>query len=262
MQGFGPLLDLVVPWMLVVTRVAGLFVFAPMISSVTLPLRVRALVAATIGAAATPLVVATAPFGEAVGPVDLVSLPWLLLSETMIGVSMGLIAAIPILALDLAGVLIGHQMGLNLARVYNPESDAEVDALGQMLFFVGFAAYLSLGGVEILFLSLLSTFERVPIGSFGVEGLPLETLVGVLTGGLELAVRVAAPVWGVVAALLVVVGLLGKFLPQMNTMTVGFMLKILVGIGVLAVSMRAIGEVSSEFISDTLGEVARWASML
>ncbi len=262
MQGLGPLLDMAVPWMLVVTRVAGLFIFAPMISSVTLPFRVRALIAATIGAAATPVVIAASSAGVAVGPIDLVSLPWLLLSETMIGLSMGLIAAVPILALDLAGVLIGHQMGLNLARVYNPESDAEIDALGQVLFFVGFAAYVAIGGVDMLFLTLLSTFDRVPIGSFGVEGLPMETLVGVLSGGLELAVRVAAPVWGVIAAILVVVGLLGKFLPQMNTMTVGFMLKILVGIMVLALSMRTIGEVSVEFITDTLGEVSRWASTL
>jgi flagellar biosynthetic protein FliR len=260
MQGIGPLLEMVVPWMLVVTRVAGLFIFAPMVSSVTLPFKARALVAATIGLAATPLVIGTSPGGQVVGPIDLVSLPWLMLSEMMIGLSMGLIAVLPLLALDLAGVLMGHQMGLNLARVYNPESDAEIDALGQTLFFVGFAAYIAAGGVESLFITLLSTFERVPVGSFGVHGLPTQTLVGVLMGGLELAVRVAAPVWGVVAALLVVVGLLGKFLPQINTMTIGFMLKILVGIGVLAISMNVIGEVSGEFIRETLDVVARWAA--
>lgn len=261
MQGIGPLLEMIVPWMLVVTRVAGLFIFAPMVSSITLPFKARALVAATIGLAATPLVIAMSG-GQPVGPVDLVSLPWLMLSEMMIGLSMGLIAVLPLLALDLAGVLMGHQMGLNLARVYNPESDAEVDALGQTLFFIGFAGYVAMGGVESLFITLLSTFENVPIGSFGVRGLPTETLVGVLSGGLELAVRVAAPVWGVVAALLVVVGMLGKFLPQINTMTIGFMLKILIGVGVLAISMNVIGEVSGEFISEMLAEISRWAASL
>lgn len=259
MQGIEPLVAMVVPWLLVVARVAGLFVFAPMVSSVTLPLRARALIAATIGLAATPLVIGSAP---PLGPIDIVSLPWLLLSETLIGLSMGLIATLPILALDLAGALMGHQMGLNLARVYNPESNAEIDALGQSLFFVGFATFIAVGGIETLFLTLLSTFERVPIGAFGVHALPTGTLVGVLTSGLDLAVRVAAPVWGVVAALLVVVGLLGKFLPQVNTMTVGFMLKIIIGIGVLAASMHVIGEVTADAIRDTLNEMVRWAEAL
>lgn len=259
MQGIEPLLAMAVPCLLIIGRVAGLFIFAPMISSVTLPLRARALIAASIGLAAAPLVMGSAP---AFPRLDLISLPWLLLSEMLIGLSMGLIATLPILAMDLAGVLMGHQMGMNLARVYNPESDAEVDALGQMLFFVGFAAFIAIGGVETLFLTLLGTFERVPIGSFGVEGLPVETLIGALNGGVDLAVRVAAPAWGVVAVLLVVIGLLGKFLPQINTMTIGFMLKILVGIAILAASMHVIGEVCGEAIQRTLGDVVAWAGGL
>jgi flagellar biosynthetic protein FliR len=259
MQGVEPLVALAVPWLLVIARVAGLFVFAPMLASVALPMRVRALLAAAIGLAAAPMVIGS---GWVDVRPDFVALPWLLVSELMIGLTMGLIAVVPLLALDLAGVLMGHQMGLNLARVYNPEADAEVDALGQLLFFVGFAAFVAVGGLDSLFLALLATFERVPLGGFGVEMLPLEMLVGVLGSGIELAVRVAAPVWGVVGAVLVVMGLLGKFVPQISTMTVGFMLKILVGIFVLAASMRVIGEVSVDAMRQSSREVESWVGTL
>ncbi len=259
MEGVEPLVAHAVPWLLVVARIAGLFVFAPMVSSVTVPLRARALLAAAMGLAAAPMVVGS---GWVDVRPDFVSLPWLVLSETLIGVSMGVIAIVPLLALDLAGVLMGHQMGLNLARVYNPEADAEVDAIGQMLFFVGFATFVAVGGLESLFLSLLATFERVPLGGFGVDMLPIETLTGVLGAGLEFSVRVAAPVWGVVGAVLVVMGLLGKFVPQINTMTVGFMLKILIGIGVLALSMHVIGEASVDSMRGMTRDVEVWSGSL
>lgn len=259
MQGVEPLVAQAVPWLLVVARVAGLFVFAPMLASVTLPMRARALIAAAMGLAAAPMVIGS---GWVDVRPDFVSLPFLLLSELMIGLTMGLIAVVPLLALDLAGVLMGHQMGLNLARVYNPETDAEVDAIGQLLFFVGFAAFVAVGGLESLFLSLLATFDRVPLGGFGVGMLPLDMLIGVLGSGLEFAVRVAAPVWGVVGAVLVVMGLLGKFVPQISTMTVGFMLKIIVGILVLAASMHIIGEVSVDSMRQTSRDVSGWVGSL
>ncbi|MBX3317307.1 MAG: flagellar biosynthetic protein FliR [Phycisphaeraceae bacterium] len=259
MPGVEALLGQTVPWLLVVARIAGLFVFAPMVSSLTLPLRARALLAAALGLAAAPMVIGA---GWADIKPDLISLPWLLFTETMIGVSIGLIAVTPLLALDLAGVLMGHQMGMNLARVYNPETDAEVDAIGQLLFFVGFAAFVVIGGLESLFLALLATFDRVPLGGFGVEHLPLETFVGVLASGMELAARIAAPVWGAVGALMVVMGLLGKFVPQINTMTIGFMLKILLGIGVLAVSMHVIGDVSADAMSEMIRVVEDWVGSL
>lgn len=259
MEGLEPLISRVVPWMLVVCRVAGLFLFAPMVSSAMLPARVRAFLAAGIGLAAGPLVAERA---GPLPPMNITSLPWLIISETLIGLTIGMIAVIPILALDLAGVLMGHQMGLNLARVYNPDTDAEVDALGQMLFFVGFAGLIAIDGVESLFLALLATFDRVPVGGLTAEMLPLETLIGVLESGTDLAVRIAAPVWGVVAVMLVAIGLLGKFVPQVNTMTVGFILKILVGIAALAASMRVVGEVSQEAMQGTIAEIGRWVSSL
>lgn len=263
MPGIEPMLAMVVPWFLVVARVAGLFVFAPMLSSMVLPMRARAMLAAAVGLAAAPLVLQVqGQLDAATASPSIYSLAWLLLSETLIGLSIGMIAMLPLIALDLAGTLMGHQMGLNLARVYNPETDAEIDAIGQMLFYVGFASFIAVNGLESTFLALLDTFDRVPIGTFNTSMLPLDLLVGVVSSGVELAVRIAAPAWGAVALLMVIIGFLSKFMPQLNTMTIGFMLKIVLGIGVLAASMRIIGEVSIDAMNETFAAIGGWIQTL
>lgn len=263
MPGLESMLEMVVPWCLVVARVAGLFVFAPMLSSTMLPARARALLAAAVGLAAAPLVARVhADLAFMPVPLDMFTLFGLLLSETLIGLSIGLIAMLPLIALDLAGTLMGHQMGLNLARVYNPETDAEIDAIGQMLFFVGFAAFIATNGLESTFLLLLETFERVPVGCFEIGMLPLDLFVAVVESGIDLAVRIAAPAWGVVALVMLVIGFLSKFIPQLNTMTIGFMLKILLGVGVLAASMQIISEVSLDAMHEVMSELGQWVQTL
>ena len=57
----------------------------------------------------------------------------LVVSETLIGLTIGFIASLPIMCLDLAGFIMGHQMGLSLSRVYNPDTATDTDVLGQVL---------------------------------------------------------------------------------------------------------------------------------
>ena len=64
----------------------------------------------------------------------------LVLGETLVGFCIGPMAAMPLLAVEGAGVIAGHQMGLSLARVYNPQLDTDSDMVGQLLFFAAFAA--------------------------------------------------------------------------------------------------------------------------
>src|SRR5215475_4870832 len=118
MSSLTPILSHVVPFVLVVCRLAGLFLFSPILANQYVPARFRALLSVMLAAAVYPGLPAriqTAP------DVSLVMLLPLILSETLIGVVMGFIAGIPVMVLDLGGFLMGHQMGMSLARVYNPE---------------------------------------------------------------------------------------------------------------------------------------------
>jgi flagellar biosynthetic protein FliR len=161
----------------------------------------------------------------------------LIVSETLIGLTIGFLAALPVLCLDLAGFVMGHQMGLSLSRVYNPDTATDTDVLGQVLMYVALATFVAMGGLEVLFVSLVSTFDRIPVGQFGIVSMPLATIVGVLSSGVEMGVRVAAPVMAIVFLLMIAMGFVNKTMPQINVQSVGFTVKMLFGLGMCVMAI-------------------------
>jgi len=91
---------------------------------------------------------------------------------------------------------------------------------------------------------------------------PLESLVGLVSSGLELSVRVAAPVTGVILLLAITLGALSKTMPQINVMSVGFALKIMAGVLMLAFGTSSAVSAVIDSMDDAGKEVARFIATL
>ncbi|MFN0133278.1 MAG: flagellar biosynthetic protein FliR [Phycisphaerales bacterium] len=245
-----------VPLLLVVARVAGLFMLTPILGNRMAPARFRALLAFMLGAAIYPGVM---PIMQMPERVDMFGLLGMVVCEAVIGWTMGLVAVLPILALELAGFIMGHQMGLGLARVFNPEAGVDSEVLGQILMFVAIAVFLTLDGLEAIVLILARTFETIPIGGLALRHTPLDMVVGVLGAGMELAVRVAAPVTGVIFLIMVALGFMSKTMPQINVMSVGFIVKILAGLAMLVGSLAVTQNAVSDELERVLTLLDQWA---
>jgi len=259
MPGYETLLQHTVPFSLVVFRLAGLFLFAPLLSSSMIPRRVRALLAVMLGAAMYPLLPVHAPVGLDLSIYELLPM---IVGEALIGAVIGIIASIPLASLELAGVMGGQQVGFGLARVYNPELEMDADLFGQMLFYLGAGAFIALNGIETMFTAVASTFSRVPIGGIGSADVPLTMFVGVLTSGFELGLRVAAPVTGIVFLLVISFAAIGKTMPQLNIMSVGFTVKILAALAISAAAAHAISVAAGDEITWALNRAVGWAGSL
>jgi flagellar biosynthesis protein FliR len=251
-----------VTWVLVVFRVAGVFAMAPLLTSVMVPMRYKALLSVLLAAGVFPVLSAQGVMRTPVEGTSLFGLVPMVAGEAMVGLVIGTIAAIPLLMLEMAGVVSGTTMGLGLARVYNPESEADTDLLGQLLFFLGMGIFFAAGGIDMLFAGILSSFERLPPGGFAAGMTPVGVVVAVLTSGFEMGIRVSMPVVGVVLLILVVLGVLGKTLPQINTMSVGFSIKMLCGIAMLALGVYAIREPVTELVQSSLQDAGAWLESL
>jgi len=259
MYGIEPILQHVIPLALVILRFAGLFAFTPVLANRGVPRRFRLMIGVMIGVAVYPAL----PAGAQIAPdVDVWGLLPLVAGEFLLGLIMGLIAALPILLLDLAGYFMGHQMGLSLSRIFNPESNSDTDTLGQVLMLLATGVFLSLGGLEVTLESLIRTFGRVPAGGIGAGQVPIDVIVGGLASGVELAIRVSSPVTGIIFLLMVALGLISKTLPQLNVMSIGFTMKILAGLALLMLAVGSIQQASGDRIEQSLRDVSRWASSL
>jgi flagellar biosynthesis protein FliR len=250
------LLAHVVPFTLVAFRLAGLFIMLPVVASPLVPMRGKAMLAFVLAAGSYPLVASRV--GTPAG-VDLPGLVAMIVGEAMVGLVMGLIASIPMVSMEMAGVLGGQTMGLGLARVYNPEVDADADVLGQLYTYVALGVFVAVGGVESLFAGVLSSFDRVPLGS--ALALPTaDAVTGALAGGFELALRVALPVVGISLLLILTLGVISKAMPAFNVMSVGFTLKLIVGTLIVALSLAAAGEAVGDAVRDAVASAVQWVS--
>jgi len=241
----------VTPFVLVLSRIGGIFLVAPILSSSAVPRQVRVMLVLGLTAVVYP----TIPIRfEAPVSLDLYALGPVIVRESLIGIVVGLIALLPFAAVQLAGLMMGQQVGLAFAQIVNPAADIEGDALGQFLFHLAMAAFLVFGGLEALVDAIVRSFALVPIGGFGPRQLPVEELAGLFSAGMNLAFRLSMPVLVIIFIENIVVGFITKTLPQMNVMSFGFPVRILLGLVVLIASM---GFVARMIESDVTGSIDR-----
>lgn len=258
MEGFPGLLQHAAPFLAVLSRFAGLFIFAPILGSQMIPRRVKALLALALAASVYPLAAPQIP-AEPLTPYTAVAI---VVSETLIGLCIGMIASLPIVSVQLAGLLMGQQMGLGFAAIYNPATETEGDIIGQMLLYAALGAFLALDGLEAMHGALARTFVNVPVGGFDYAQAPLGLVTGLVASGFELALRVAAPVLCLLMAETIVIGFLMRTVPQINIMTLGFPVKVLVGmIGVVGSVVFMIAAARVE-VAESIDLLIEWALSL
>ncbi len=94
--------------------------------------------------------------------------------ELLMGYVVGFCASLPLIGMQLSGQIIDQQMGVSAGGVFNPELDSEAGVIGQVLFMSGLAMFLIVGGHHAIMLTLISSFEVVPIGQFASPGSTVE----------------------------------------------------------------------------------------
>lgn len=248
---------------MVLFRLSGLFIFAPILASTTIPSKFRALICLMFAVAIYPTIPAAqmTPISA-----DIFTLAPMLFGETLIGLAIGLLAALPLFAVQLGGMIMSQQAGMSLGTVYNPALETDTDILGQFLQYSAMVIFISMGGLEVLFLACTKTFAHVPVGrtlALGAAGIsPVDLFTGLVASGFNLALRVASPVLCIIMIETVVSGLVMKTMPQLNIMSIGFAIKIVATMLALIAGYATIGQVLGEDVNDTLGIVLRWAETL
>lgn len=259
MPVFDSMLDHAPVFLATLARLAGLFIFAPVLGSPAIPPKVKVLLAVSLTAAVYPTLDLHTEVPLSWGLMELAPA---LATEALIGLSIGLIASMPLISVQMGGLLMGQQMGLGLANIYNPAIDSEADIAGQILFYMALGVFLALGGLDIMVGSVVTSFSRVPLGGFGAAEAPLAILVGLIASGFELAVRVAAPVLCIIFLETVAMGFIMKTVPQINILSFGFPIRIMMGLGALLFSLHVIHEATGVDVEAAARTALEWAVSL
>lgn len=253
------ILEHLLPFWMVAARVSGLFLFAPVLASQLVMRRVRVLLLLMLTVALYPAVAAG---GIEVPPLELATVAVVLFSEVLIGLAIGMLATMPLVAVQIAGSVISYKLGLALAQVYNPEFDAQSEVIGQVLYLMALGLFIVVGGLEHMVVAMMETFATLPPGTAWVDVAPARLFVTLLDAAFVVGMRIAMPVLLMATLASLAMGVLMRTIPQINIMTIGFAIQIVLGLSVLAISIFAIGDVAGEAIVDGFEHMGVWVRSL
>lgn len=228
-------------------RISPVLMLTPPMTSASVPMRVRAVLAIAIALMLTPLIWSRAtPI-----PSDLIHLLIGMAGEMLLGFLLGSIILMTVVSLQLAGQSIGHLAGFEMATAMDPSSNEDMPVVSNMLGLLATAILLLIGGHREIMECAIDSFTRYPAGGVYFETHWLDELEGVLTHTFVVGIRAAAPL--AIALLLsnVVTSLLARTLPQLNVLSVGFNINIGTMMVVLFVSTGSVAWVFQ-------GELASW----
>ena len=218
---------------LVLARVTGLVVTAPLCSAIQAPKQVRAVLALALALVIAPTQIQlAAPSPRSLGEF---ALP--LASELIVGAALGLGVSILLGAAQIAGHLIAQISGLSAAQAFDPGMGGSVPLFSRLLGLFATAIYLTVGAHRWLISALLETFTVMPVGAVRLTESIGETLLSILSQSFSLGIRGAAPVVLTLLLATLLLGLIGRTLPQLNILALGFGMNAMVTFGMLLVSL-------------------------
>ena len=230
-----PLLDHLPAWLMVVFRLSGIFLFAPLFGSTALFRQVKVFLIVGLACCVYPMLLEpgrqSAQIMGAVinGEMSLWMLAPTAALELLIGLAIGYTATLPMIGMQIGGQVIDQQIGLGLAGIFNPDLGEQSGIVGQFMFMVALAVYVTLGGHRILLGVLIGSFDHIPIGGFHDFGALLDLVVGVLQAAFSLALRLAAPLLCLIFLQTVAMGFIMRTVPQINILSIGFPMRTMAG---------------------------------
>ncbi|MGP1415402.1 MAG: flagellar biosynthetic protein FliR [Treponema sp.] len=212
-------------FLLIVARVAGLVFTAPLLSTRAVSRIVKIALAGFIAF----LCLSYYPVNHYVEIFNFHYL-LLLLGEVLIGILTGFYVLMIFSTFSTAGQFFTYQMGFGASEVYDALSQVENPLMGQYFNFIAVVIFLQIKGFQRLFFTgIVESITKVNCFVFLESEKPILNLLFKSMATLFLnAIIMSMPIMGTLILIHVTMGLLTKAAPQMNLLSEGFPITILV----------------------------------
>jgi len=209
-------------------RALALFSSLPLLGTRVVPARVRVALAALVALAAQ----ASLP---AIPPVALDS--WLafqlVVQQLLIGISLGFAVRLVFAAIELAGEIVGLQMGLNFAGFFDPVTASQTTATSRFFGAIVGWLFIVINGHLLIIAALVNSFNAFPVSgepfAFLRQALPHEWGAMIFSTGLWIAL----PMVAMLTFVNLVLGVISRVAAQINVFAIGF--PITLGVGLLGI---------------------------
>ena len=210
-------------------RVLALFGAMPVLAQRSVPVRLRVALAFLVALCAQ----ASLPEMPVVA-LDSAQALLLIVQQVLIGLSLGFAARIVFAAVELAGELVGLQMGLNFAGFFDPATLGQTTAVSRFYGVSVSWLFIVINGHLLLIAAVVQSFSAFPVGP---EPFAFLRAVQPQVWGAEifrLGLWIALPMIAMLLFVNLVLGIVSRVAQQMNVFAIGFPITLSVGLlGVL-----------------------------
>ena len=163
----------------------------------------------------------------------------IVMKEALTGFLIGWGAQICSTVTSLAGSIADMELGISMVSLMDPATRQQATFTGVFYQYI-FTLFLMITGMyQYLLLALIDSFTLIPVNGavFKTEAL-LESVTTFMGNYLVMGFRIILPIFCTMILLNSILGILAKVSPQLNMFAVGIQLKVLIGLGILFLTVR------------------------
>jgi flagellar biosynthetic protein FliR len=220
-------------FILVFLRVSAMIVTIPVISDASVPVQIKAALSILISLIIFPLVLPNIPEPA---NYQVLILMYRMAGEVMIGLIIGFAARFVFAGIQMAGDMIGFQMGLSVANVIDPMTNQQVSTIAELQYLIAMLVFLAVDAHHFFFSAIIQSYSVLNPLTFHFSGQLMQSIFEFSQEMFVIAVKLGAPLMAVMLFTNVGLGIIARTVPQMNIFIVGFPLQISIGLIFLGLS--------------------------
>ena len=218
-------------------RTLAVFTSAPVFSSKSFPVRARIGLAFFIALAAQPTLglqpVISINSSAALGAV---------MQQVGVGLAIGFAVRVVFSAVELAGEVVGFQMGLGFASFFDPTFSTQSSAVARFFGQMALCMFIVMNGHLLVLMAVIKSFQNFPVDQNFLDALKqmkvLDLGVDLFASGLWIAL----PLIGMLMFANLALGIVSRVAPQISIFSIGFPVTLTVGLIGMAAMLPMLDE--------------------
>jgi len=222
-------------FMICFVRMGAAFMILPGFGDRFISTRIRLITALAMSFVLFPIVMANIPAQVPSG----VLLFTVVAIEFVIGLLIGTVARILMVAMDIAGMIISIQSGLGNAQLFNPSLSSQGSLLGGFFGITATVIIFSTNMHHLLITAVVESYDLFSYSSMPETGSMARLISGAVSTSFETGVKLSAPFFVITLLMYGGLGVLARIMPQVQIFMVAIPLQIAITFITLTFVMSA-----------------------
>ncbi|MBE7719508.1 flagellar biosynthetic protein FliR [Lacrimispora indolis] len=185
-------------------------------------------------------------------PVNSIEFAVLIIKEFIMGYIIGFVMDLFLMVITFAGSIIDFQMGLSMATIYDPQSNAQVAITGGLWNVYFILLFFAVDGHLALIKLLIKSAETVPYGQVVLGTKVAWAMIEVFIQCIIMAIKFSFPIIAIEFITEIAVGILMKMIPQINVFVVNIQAKLILGLLMLVFLFSPMSDYLGDVITQML----------